>query len=70
VYAPAGTAREVIDRVSAAIVAALRVPEIREKSLALGLEPTGTTPEALAEIMAADTARWRAIVEATGFSVE
>ena len=59
-----------IDRLSAAIVAALRTPEIREPFLGLGVEPTGTTPEALAAIMEAYTARWAPIVKASGFTAE
>ena len=70
VYARAGTPKPVIDRLSAAIVAALRTPEIKERFLSLGVEPTGTTPEALAAIMAADTARWAPIVKASGFTAE
>jgi tripartite-type tricarboxylate transporter receptor subunit TctC len=70
VYAPARTPQPVIDRLSSVIVAALRTPAFREKFMALGLEPTGTTPQALAAIMAADTARWRPIIKAAGFSAE
>ena len=70
VYAPTGTPQPVIDQLSTAIVAALRTPELREKFLALGLEPTGTTPQTLAAIMAADTARWAPIIKAAGFTVE
>ncbi len=70
VYAPAGTPQRVIDQLSAAIVAAVRTPELREKLAALGLEPSGTTPEALAAIMAADIARWRAVIKASGFSAD
>jgi tripartite-type tricarboxylate transporter receptor subunit TctC len=70
VYAPAGTPKHVIDRHSAAIVAALRTPEVRQKLAAIGLEPTGTTPEGLAAIMAADIAYWRPIIKASGFSAE
>jgi tripartite-type tricarboxylate transporter receptor subunit TctC len=44
--------------------------ELRERLIHLGLEPTGTTPEELAAIMAADTARWRPIIKASGFSVD
>jgi len=33
-------------------------------------EPTGTTPEGLAAIIAADTARWGPIIKAAGFIVE
>jgi tripartite-type tricarboxylate transporter receptor subunit TctC len=70
VFAPAGTPRPVSERLSGAIVAALQVPAVREKLVGLGIEPTGTTPEQLAAIVAADTARWRAIVKATGFTLE
>jgi len=70
VYARAGTPKRVIDRLSAAIVETVRRAEIKERFLSLGVEPTGTTPEALAAIMAADTARWAPIVKASGFTAE
>jgi Tripartite tricarboxylate transporter family receptor len=44
-YAPAGTLKPLIDRVSVAIVRALGTPNIRERLMDLGVEPTGTTPE-------------------------
>jgi tripartite-type tricarboxylate transporter receptor subunit TctC len=49
---------------------ALQTPELREKLVRVGLEPTGTTPEALAAIIAADTARWAPIIKASGFTLE
>lgn len=66
-YVPAATPRPAIDRLNAAIVRALNAPEVKEKILALGFEPTGTTPEEFARIMAADTARWGPIIKASGF---
>jgi tripartite-type tricarboxylate transporter receptor subunit TctC len=68
--APAGTPQPAIDRLSGAMVAALQTPAVREKRLGLGIQPTGATSERIAAIVAADAARWRAIVTATGFSVE
>jgi tripartite-type tricarboxylate transporter receptor subunit TctC len=70
VYAPAGTSPATIDQLSEVIARTLQAPAVREKLVGLGIEPTGTTPEALAAIMAADTARWRAIVKASGFTAE
>jgi tripartite-type tricarboxylate transporter receptor subunit TctC len=70
VYALAGTPKPVIDKLASTIVAAVRTAEIRDRFTALGLEPTGTTPEALAAIMAADTARWAPIIKASGFTAE
>jgi tripartite-type tricarboxylate transporter receptor subunit TctC len=57
VYAPAQTPAALIAQMSAAIKSALKRPELRERFVNLGYEPTGTTPEQLAAIMAADTAR-------------
>ncbi|HLB13620.1 MAG TPA: tripartite tricarboxylate transporter substrate-binding protein [Burkholderiales bacterium] len=70
VYAPAGTPKPLIDHLSIAIVKALRTPTIRNKLMDLGLEPTGTTPDELAAIIAADTAHWAPIVRAAGFAAD
>ena len=68
VYAPAKTPAEVIDRVSGAVASALKDPELRERFVKLGYEPTGTTPAQLVAIMAADTATWGLIIKASGFT--
>lgn len=70
VFAPAGTPRTVIDQLSEAIIAAVRVPAVRERFVKLGIEPTGTTPEELASILAADSKRWRKVIKASGFVAE
>jgi tripartite-type tricarboxylate transporter receptor subunit TctC len=36
----------------------------------LGIEPTGTTPQELALILAADSKRWRKVIKASGFHAE
>lgn len=70
VFAPAGTPQAAIDRMAVAIVTAVSAPEVREKMIALGLEPTGTGPAVLGALVSADIARWRAIVRESGFSAE
>jgi len=70
VYAPAGTAKPVIDHWSMAIASALRNPAVSDKLVQLGLEPTGTTPEEFAAIMAADTARWAPVIKTSGFTAD
>lgn len=70
VYARAGTPKAIIDAYSKAIANAVRTPELGERLLKLGVEPTGSTPEELAAIMAADTARWAPIVKAVGLGGE
>jgi tripartite-type tricarboxylate transporter receptor subunit TctC len=70
VYAPAKTPPAVIDQISTAIGTALRTPELRERFLNLGYEPTGTSAERLAAIMVADTARWGPIIKASSFTAD
>ena len=70
VFAPARTPKPTIDRLSTAIVEAVHTPAIRDRYLSLGVEPTGTTPEELASMMAADTARWAPVIKASGFSAD
>ena len=70
VYAPAGTPKPLIDHVSVAIAKAVRTPTIRAKLIELGVEPTGTTPDELAAIIAADTAHWVPVVRAAGFAAD
>lgn len=69
-YAPAATPKPVIERLNGAIVTALGQADVRERLSALGLEPTGTTPEQFARIMAADAARWGPVIQASGFKAD
>jgi tripartite-type tricarboxylate transporter receptor subunit TctC len=70
IYAPARTPPAIVAQVSSAIAAALKGPELRERFSNLGYEPTGTTPEQLAAIMAADAGRWGPIIKASGFTAD
>ncbi|MEO8508662.1 MAG: tripartite tricarboxylate transporter substrate binding protein [Betaproteobacteria bacterium] len=69
-YAPAKTPARLIDHLSAAIVDVLRSRDFRQKFTEAGLEATGTTPQALTAIMAADTVRWSAIIKDVGYVAE
>src|SRR5687768_7635757 len=65
--APAGTPKPVIDRLFAEFVKALRNPTIGERLKAAGLEVApSASPEAYAEFIRTEHARWPAIVNAAG----
>jgi tripartite-type tricarboxylate transporter receptor subunit TctC len=68
-WLPAGSSQEFAGRLSAAVSTALAKPEVREKLLAIGLIPVGSTPEGLARELAANTAFWQPIVQATGYKI-
>ena len=67
VYAPAKTPEATIQQINAALNKALAAPELRERFMKLGLEPTGGSPADLAAIMKRDTERWAPVVKASGF---
>jgi len=69
-YLPARTPAAIVDRLSAAVVAAVRAPATRDKLLALGLVPTGTGPAELAAIQKASSELWAPAVKASGFTPE
>ena len=68
-WLPAGSSKEFARQLSAAVVTSLAKPDVREKLLAIGLIPVGTTPEGLAQELAANTAFWQPIVKATGYKI-
>lgn len=70
VMAPAKTPKEIVDRLSVEINKILQTDEIRQKFVANGTDPFGTTPEEMGAIMKADLEKWTKIVIASGAKVE
>jgi tripartite-type tricarboxylate transporter receptor subunit TctC len=68
-WLPAGSSLEFTGQLSAAVVKSLVNPAVREKLLAIGLIPVGTTPEGLSRELAADIALWQPIVKATSYKI-
>jgi tripartite-type tricarboxylate transporter receptor subunit TctC len=68
--APAGTPRPVIDRLNQAFTSALRAPETQTRFAALMAEPVPTTPEQFDAFMAAERAKYQAVVKASGATVD
>jgi len=60
--APAGTPRAIIDRLNAAVQAALAVPEVRARLEQIGGEVRGGTPQDMRDLIAGEIAQWSAIV--------
>jgi tripartite-type tricarboxylate transporter receptor subunit TctC len=68
-WLPAGSSREFAGQLSAAVTASLAKPDVREKLLAIGLIPVGTTPDGLTRELVANTALWQPIVKAAGYKI-
>ncbi len=61
--APAGIPRAISGRLSREVRKILEIPEIRERFLALGQEPSGNTPEEFAEFLRKQNDRYGSIVK-------
>jgi tripartite-type tricarboxylate transporter receptor subunit TctC len=70
IFAPAKTPPDVIARLNTAIVDAVRSADVKERLLAFGLQPTGTSAAEFAKIVQADSDLWAPAVKASGFTPE
>jgi tripartite-type tricarboxylate transporter receptor subunit TctC len=68
-WLPAGSSQEFARQLSAAVITALAKSETRDKLLAIGLIPVGSTPDGLTRELAVNTAFWQPIVKATGYKI-
>ena len=65
-FAPAGTPRDIVSRLSRELVKALETPDLRDRLAALGVDPWPGTPEELGELLRADIERYGTVVRAAG----
>ncbi|MFJ1299477.1 Bug family tripartite tricarboxylate transporter substrate binding protein [Pseudomonadota bacterium AL_CKDN230030165-1A_HGKHYDSX7] len=71
VYAPKGTPKPIVDRLSKEIAAILKEPDVQERlGKTMGMELVGSTPEQLRELMATEIPRWAKVVQESGASVD
>ena len=70
VFVPAKTPADIVERFNKAIVAAVQTPAVKERLLAFGLQPTGTSAAELGRIQKADSELWAPAVKASGFTPE
>ena len=70
ILAPAGTPKAHIDKLAAEIRRILALPDIKEKLLALGVEPFISTPEQFAALMKKDMAKWAKVIKASNIKMD
>ena len=68
--APAGTPRDVVNRLNAAVSKVVQMPDVREKILAQGGEPLSGTPQQVGAYIKSEVAKWGKVVRASGAKVE
>lgn len=67
---PAKLPPDVVRRLHAAIVAALQLPDVRERLASQGVDPQHNTPEEFARLLVSDVDRWAKVVQRAGVQAE
>ncbi len=70
VLAPAGTPKEIVRLLNAAVNKALALPEVEQKFLIHGVEAAASTPEEFRDFIRADQQRWTKVINEAKISVE
>ena len=70
-FAPAGTPREIVEKINVEVATILADPQFREKFLAPQMfEPMASTPEAFADYIGAQRRKWAEVIRAQKLSIE
>lgn len=69
-FAPAGTPKPIIDRLSTETRAALAAPEVSKLLVDLGAEPLGSTPEQFSAYVKGEFDRWGKLTKDAGITIE
>jgi tripartite-type tricarboxylate transporter receptor subunit TctC len=68
--APAGTPKEIVDRLHRAVEKIVAPPEFRERLLALGFDPVASTPEHFADWIKSEIAKWAKVIRDGNITVQ
>ena len=70
IIAPAGTPKEIVDRISAEAKKALADPALKDKLVEQGIVAVGGTPEEFRSFVAEEIVRWRKVITDAGIKME
>jgi len=62
VLVPAGTPKAIVDLLQTEIARIVNLPDVKEKMLAMGLEPNGMPPAEFAAYIKTDVAKWKKVI--------
>ena len=67
---PAATPRDIVTRLNTETVKVLRMPDIRERLMANGAEPVGSTPDEFGAFMKSESAKWARVIKEANIRAE
>ena len=68
--APPGTPNAIVQQVNAAVVEALRMPDVRQRYLEQGAEPVGNTTAEMAAFVKEEMARWQKVIQSSNVTLQ
>ena len=68
--APTGTPKDIVDRLHAEFIKALKDPEFAARMRGMGLEIYGTTPAEFSQFIRNENVKWTKVIKATGARVD
>jgi tripartite-type tricarboxylate transporter receptor subunit TctC len=68
--APAGTPRDIVERIATEVSHSLKDPKISERFVSFGADPVSSSPEEFAAMIAADIPLWAEAVNAAGARIK
>jgi tripartite-type tricarboxylate transporter receptor subunit TctC len=70
-YAPAGTPRDIVNRLNGQINKTIQLPDVRDRLSVQGsAEIVGGSPEQLAAFMKGEIAKWARVIKASGATAD
>ena len=69
-FAPAGTPRDIAQKLNDAVLKSIHDPQLRQRLDALAFDPTAAALAPTAEYVRAEVAKWAKVVRETGAKAE
>lgn len=69
-FAPAGVPAPIVERLSVEIASVLRMPDVRERLVAQGLDVKANTPGEFAQFLDSELKKWARVVKKAGVQVD
>jgi tripartite-type tricarboxylate transporter receptor subunit TctC len=70
IFGPRGMSKAVVDQLNNAVGKALAAPDVYQRLMSQGAEPSPSSPEELTRYMHAESARWAKLIQAAKIKVE
>jgi tripartite-type tricarboxylate transporter receptor subunit TctC len=69
-FGPVSLPKETAGKIAADLARVLKLPDVQERFVALGVEPVGSTPDDFATFVKSEIAKWEKVKKATGLIID